>query len=79
MLRWMAEYPLSAMAIAIPDSVTVSMSEEIAGILERSQSTETEVSVSRGNTFEYNVANDMSSKVSAIRTVGRREELVCRK
>jgi hypothetical protein len=62
--------PLSAMAIAMRDSVTVSMSEDRMGICRRSDSESSVArSVSRGRISEYSVASETSSYVSAIGSI----------
>src|SRR5256885_2104185 len=56
--------PLSAMAMAMRASVTVSMSDEIIGMLScNSSASVTSNCVSRGRISEYNVASVTSSNV----------------
>ena len=62
------------MAIAMRDSVTVSMSDEITGICSRSPSLiAVEVSASFGRISEYNVASETSSNVSAVGRLARKK------
>jgi len=61
--------------MAMRDSVTVSMSEEITGMERRRLSDRrVDVSASLGRICEYNVASETSSKVRAVGALARKNE-----